>query len=195
MSLRSLWSRIAQHVMKKEIADARKKGSAVMSIVDGNKRLLFILGFIVSGMIGVLTGQDVTQWTNYGLETLGWQDDVLRAEATRIATLVVPLLLAVWAATSALLKMYKQFKAGAKIVELNKPIAVVKAALADGTLTVVAAEPVLLRVAENEKAPAVALVAPPAPPEVLAAPLPVIEGPTLPTDEAFRKDWESRLKR
>jgi hypothetical protein len=42
--------------------------------------------------------------------------------------------------------MWQQYQAGAKLSELNKPIGVLKAAVADGTLGVVALQPVVLSV-------------------------------------------------
>ena len=134
-----------------------------MKIADGNKRLAFIIGFIITGLIGFFTGTDATQWADYALSIMDWEDEALRAEAARISALAVPLILAIWAAGSALWKMYKQFKAGAKITELNKPIAVIKAAKADGTLTVIAPEPVVLRVIDVGSKIPTAIIVPIAP--------------------------------
>ena len=111
---------------------------------EGNKRFLFILGFIGAGIAEFFTGQDVGYWLQLWLEDSGWSDPLEIHTARRIATVFVPLLIAVWAAGSTAWKMVKQYKAGATLTELNKPVGVVKAAIADGSLASLTTSPTAL---------------------------------------------------
>lgn len=109
----------------------------MLKLLDGNKRLLVVLGFVVSSFVAMLTGQDVSQWLDLALRAFGWTDASAIASAKELSTQIVPLLFAIWAAVSGLRKIRKQWKAGATPTEINSPIGVVKAAVADGTLALV----------------------------------------------------------
>ena len=126
--------KLALRLVKSKVDKARQGGSSVLKLLDGNKRLILVLGFIVSGLVALATGHDVTQWIDLGLRAFGWQDAGLIEFAKGVATQAVPLLWAVWAAAHALLKMWRQYKAGATLTELNSPAGVVKQAIADGTI-------------------------------------------------------------
>jgi hypothetical protein len=130
----------------------------MLKLIDGNKRTIVTLGFVVSGFIALLTGQDVGQWLDLALRALGWSDAVVIANAKEIAVQIVPLLFALWAAVSGLLKMWKQSKAGATAKEINSPMGVIKAAVADGSLQVVQPTEAKRATLELEGAPVVAKV-------------------------------------
>jgi len=177
-ALRSLGTRW----LRGKVDGARKGGSAVLKLMDGNKRLLVVLGFIVSGFVALVTGQDVSAWLDVILRATGWTNPEMIEGAKGLATQIVPMLFAIWAAAHGLWKMWKQHKAGATASELSSPIGVVKAALADGTLTVSARNPVVLKMTdaaptEAKAAPIVAvMIAEPTPlpdPAPKPAPLPV----------------------
>jgi hypothetical protein len=106
----------------------------MLRLLDGNKRLLVVLGFIIAGFVQLLTGQDVGQWIGLFLRAFGWTDPALIDTAKAVAGKVAPMLFAIWAAAHSLWKMYRQWKAGASLSELNSTAGVVKAAIADGSL-------------------------------------------------------------
>jgi hypothetical protein len=140
---------LALRWLRGRVDAARKRGSSVLRFLDGQKRLIVVLGFIVSGFVALLTGQDVGQWLDLLLRALGWQDAAIIADAKELATQIVPLLFAIWAAAHALWGMWKQHKAGARASELGSPVGVIRAAVADGTVKVVAPEPMVLRLTET----------------------------------------------
>lgn len=125
---------LALRWLKGKIGKARKGGSAVLRFLDGQKRLIVVLGFIVSGFVALLTGQDVSQWLDLGLRAFGWSDADIIANAKGLATQIVPLLFAIWASVHALVKMWKQHKAGASVAELGSTTAAVKQARAEGII-------------------------------------------------------------
>lgn len=145
----------------------------MLKLLDGNKRLLVVLGFTISSFVALLTGQDVSQWLDLALRAMGWTDPTTINDAKMLATEIAPLLFAVWAAVHALWKMWEQHKAGATVAQINSPIGVVKAAIADDMLKVQSASPVTLVMAAEplvaeEAASTVSLRVQPIPP----APLP-----------------------
>ena len=107
----------------------------MLKLLDGNKRLIVVLGFIISGFVAVLTGQDVSQWLDLGLRTFGWMDPGVIAVAKEMATQIVPLLFAIWAALHALWKMWQQHRAGATPTELLSSTGYVKEALDAGRIS------------------------------------------------------------
>jgi hypothetical protein len=141
---------------------AWRKDSGVMgkiaTLLDGNKRTIVTIGFVLSGLVAMLTGQDVGGWLDIALRALGWSDAGVIASAKEVATQLVPLLFAIWAAVGGLLKMWKQWKAGATPVEINSPAGVIKAAVADGSLQVVQPTEAKRATLELEGAPVVAKV-------------------------------------
>ena len=134
---------------KGKVDAARKGGNQMVKLLDGNKRTIVTLGFIVSGTVALVTGYDVSQWLDLVLRTFGWTDPVIIDGAKELATQIVPLIFALWAAASGLVKMWKQHQAGATPTEIGSPIGVVKAALADGTLAVASAAPATLIMAPS----------------------------------------------
>jgi len=159
---------LALRWLKGKVDGARKGGSAAMKLIDGNKRLIVVLAFIVSGFVALLTGNDVSQWIDLILRAMGWTDAALINDAKGLATQIVPMLFAIWAAVSALIKMWQQRKAGATLAEINSPTGVVKAAIADGTLR--SNVPVVLSIADKPKPD---LAAPPV--EMLVMPASKVE--------------------
>ena len=125
---------LALRWLKGKVDKARKGGSTVLKALDGQKRLIVVLGFIVSGFVALLTGQDVSQWLDLGLRAFGWTDAEYLAGAKGLATQIVPLLFAIWASAHALWKMWKQHKAGASVAELGSTTAAVKEARAEGII-------------------------------------------------------------
>jgi len=149
-ALRSLGTRW----LRGKVDNARKGGSAVLKLMDGNKRLLVVLGFIVSGLVALVTGQDVSAWLDVILRATGWTNPEMIEGAKGLATQIVPMLFAIWAAAHALWKMRAQWKAGATASELNGPVGVVKAAVADGTLASATKTPVVLTMTDKASTPA-----------------------------------------
>ena len=136
----SLFDKLAQKLalrwLKGKVDKARKGGSTVLKALDGQKRLIVVLGFVVSGFVALLTGQDVSQWLDLGLRATGYTDAEMIGGAKSLATQIVPLLFAIWAAAHALWKLYGERKAGATVAELGTTAGAVKAAVADGSLVV-----------------------------------------------------------
>lgn len=128
---------LALRWLKSQVDAARKGGSHVLKLIDGNKRTIVTLGFVLSGFVALLTGSDVSQWIELMLRAFGWSDAGVIAGAKELATQIVPMLFAIWAAAGGLWKMWKQHKAGATAKEINSPAGVLKAAVADGSLVVV----------------------------------------------------------
>ena len=122
--------------VKGKVDGARKGGSDVLKALDGQKRLIVVLGFIASGLVALLTGQDVSQWLDFGLRATGYTDAEMIAGAKDLATQIVPLVFAIWAAGHGLWKLYKERKAGATVAEMGSTAGAVKAAVADGSLVV-----------------------------------------------------------
>ena len=127
---------LALRWLKGKVDKARKEGSNVLKALDGQKRLIVVLGFVLSGLVALFTGQDVSQWLDLGLRATGYTDAGMIAGAKELATQVVPLLFAIWAAAHALWKLYGERKAGATVAELGTTAGAVKAAVADGSLVV-----------------------------------------------------------
>jgi hypothetical protein len=156
---------LAVRWVKGKVDGARRRGSEMQKLLDGNKRLVVTLGFILAGLITLLTGRDVGTWLDLALRAFGWTDAALISGAKELATQIVPLLFAIWAAVSGLWKMWRQHKAGATTTELSSPVGVVKAALADGSLAVASPRPATLVMTTGTKlvggAPVTLIVEPP----------------------------------
>ena len=132
--------------LKRRIDALRKGGSPMLRLLDGNKRLVLVLGFIISGFVALLTGQDVSQWLDLILRAIGWQDADIIGAAKETATVIVPMIWAIWAGAHGLWKMWKQHRAGATASEIGSPAGVVKAAVKDGSLRALDANPVILEI-------------------------------------------------
>lgn len=120
--------------LKGKVDNARNGGSAVLKALDGQKRLIVTLGFIVSGLVALATGQDLSQWLDLGLRALGWSQPDIVDGGRAIATKAAPLLFAAWAALHALWKFWKEHRAGATLKELGTTTAAVKQARAEGII-------------------------------------------------------------
>lgn len=125
-------------VAQRMVDSWRREGpmGKVLALLDGQKRLVVTLGFIISGLVAMLTGQDVGQWLDLALRAIGWTDAGLIESARAFATQLVPMLFALWAAIHALWKLWKERKAGATAVEMGSTGGAVKAAVASGDLVV-----------------------------------------------------------
>jgi hypothetical protein len=87
---------------------ARKEGSGIMKAADGNKRLLFVLGFIVAQCVALATGQDVTHILGGLMQALGWSDAAMVASAQQVACVWAPLIFAFVAAGHAIWKQWRK---------------------------------------------------------------------------------------
>lgn len=109
-------------------ADKSRRDGGMVKSLDGWKSLILVLGFIASTLYALATGHDVSALVRGVFGALGWSGEGLESAAT-IATVVAPLLWAIWAAGSRLAKVYRQLKAGAKPGELLSTQGYVKAAI------------------------------------------------------------------
>ncbi len=114
---------------------ARAKGRIVLKFLDGNKRLIFVLVFLASGLLKLATGQDIDHLLGGLFQLVGWNDPASTGYASQFATVFAPLIFALWAAAHALWKAWKQWKAGATLTEVNSTAGIVKLAAAEGTLS------------------------------------------------------------
>lgn len=134
----SLFDKLAQKLalrwLKGKVETARKEGSGLMKALDGWKSLIVVVGFIGASLVALVTGQDVGALLTPLFQAIGWgaAEDISRAKT--FATIVAPLLLAVWAAGSRLWKAVKQYRAGASPGELLSTEGYVKQARAEGKL-------------------------------------------------------------
>ena len=112
----------------------RKEGNPVLKFIDGNERKLWLLAFVVVGLVKALTGHDVTQLMNGILAAGGWGSSSDATWAADASVGLVTWLTALYAAGRGLWDWYKQHKAGATVTELGSAPGVVKAAMADGSL-------------------------------------------------------------
>lgn len=126
--------KIALRWLKRKVDGARKEGNPMLKALDGWKSFVVVLGFIASSAYALATGQDVGTLVAAVLSAVGWADADLIARAKVLATVVAPLLFALWAAVSRVRKAVQQFRAGAKPSELLSAAGYVKAAIADDTL-------------------------------------------------------------
>jgi hypothetical protein len=129
-----LAQKLALRWLKGKVGKARQEGSHVLKAVDGWKSLIVVLGFIASSVYALASGQDVGALIQVLLGAMGWVDGDMIARAKAFATVVAPLLLAIWAAGSRLSKAMKQYRAGAKVGELLSTEGYVKQARAEGLI-------------------------------------------------------------
>jgi len=134
--------------LRSKIRDERKKGNSVLKFIDGKKSFLFVVAFLIAGVIQGITGHDVSGLVDTFLRAMDWSDPEAIARAKDVSTRLVPLAIAAWAAISAGWKMRQQYKAGATIGELAQPVGIVKAAAADGTLEVLGPKHVVLQISD-----------------------------------------------
>ncbi len=126
--------RIALGRIKAKVDRARKAGSEMMKALDGQKRLIVVLGFIVSALVSLTTGQDVGQWLDMGLRAMGWTSAEDIAAAKAFALQIAPLILSLWAAACGIIKLIKQRKAGATFKEMGSVEGYAKLAIAEGVV-------------------------------------------------------------
>ncbi len=102
--------------------------------LDGWKSLGVVLGFMLATVYTLLTGHDVSALIGSILSALGWADVDLIEHAKVLATVVAPLAIAIWAASSRIWKAVRQFRAGAKPAELLSMTGYLKQARAEGVI-------------------------------------------------------------
>lgn len=136
----------------RKVSSLRKGGSVMMKLLDGNKRLILVLGFVITSLYSLATGDDVRPLVESVLKGIGWTDGDTIANASGVATLIAPLVWAIWASVSALWKMWKQHKAGASVTQLNSPEGIVKLAVAEGVVKSASLKPVVLNIMDKTRA-------------------------------------------
>lgn len=110
----------------------RRTGSETMKALDGWKCLIVTVGFIASAVYTLATGHDLSGLIGGAATAMGWGDLAQRAQM--FAGIVAPLVLALWAAGSRLVKAVRQYRAGATATEMLSTEGYVKQAVADGTM-------------------------------------------------------------
>jgi hypothetical protein len=131
-----LAKKLAARWLKGKIDKARKDGSNVLKFLDGQKRTIVTLLFVVSGFVAMLTGQDVSQWIDLILRSTGYTNYDMIENSKVLATQIVPLAFAIWASIHAAIKFIRERQAGATLPELGTVAGAVKAAVAKGDLVV-----------------------------------------------------------
>jgi hypothetical protein len=129
-----LAQKVALHWLKGKADKARKEGSDVTKILDGNKRLVVCVVFVLAGVLKMLTGYDVSQVLGMLLPAVGWSDRETMDYAVQVVTFFVPLLVAAIAAGHGIWKGWKQVRAGATLTEVNSLPGYVKQAQAEGLI-------------------------------------------------------------
>jgi len=163
-----------------KVAGARESGSEAMKALDGWKTWISAVVWIGVAFWALLSGQDLTPIAQGIAEALKWETPT--GENVILYAMVANTLFAIWGVAGKVMKARAQAKAGATAGELLGPIGVIKAAVADGTLTAAGRDPVVLNMTdkaptEAKAAPIVAvMIAEPSPVSVVPskpAPLPV----------------------
>ena len=126
--------KLALRWLKRKADRARKEGNGIMKALDGWKSLIVVLGFIGSSVYALASGQDIGVLVGALLSSMGWADATLIDRAKTLATVIAPLVLALWAAGSRIGKAVKQYRAGAKPGELLSIEGYVKQAQAEGLI-------------------------------------------------------------
>jgi hypothetical protein len=136
----NVFDRVAQKLalrwLRRTADTARKEGNPVLKALDGWKGFIFVLGFILSGLYALVSGQDVSALLIEAFKAGGWNDPEGMGRAQVFATVIVPMLWAVWSTVSRGWKAYQQYRAGAKPSELLSTEGYVKQALADGQIRI-----------------------------------------------------------
>lgn len=134
----SLFDKLAQKLalrwVRGKVDKFRKEGSTVTKLLDGNKRLIVCVVFVLAGVLKMLTGYDVSQVLGMMLPAVGWSDRETMDYAVQVATFFVPLLVAAIAAGHGMWKGWRQIKAGATLTEVNSLPGYVKQARAEGLI-------------------------------------------------------------
>lgn len=100
----------------------------MMKALDGNKRLIFVLAWLIAAVVQMVTGHDVSQILVLVGGAIGWADPATLELAKQVATFWAPLIFGVLAAGHAAWKGWKQWKAGARVSEINSVEGYVKLA-------------------------------------------------------------------
>lgn len=129
-----LAQKLALRWLKGKADKARREESGFMKALDGWKSFIVVLGFIGASVAALVTGQDVGGLLTPIFQAVGWSQAEELAKAKTFATVVAPLLLAVWAAASRLWKAVKQYRSGARAGELLSTEGYVKQARAEGLI-------------------------------------------------------------
>ncbi len=125
---------LALRWLRGKAADLRQEGNPVLKYLDGNKRLLFCILFCVAGLYHMISGHDISGILVVVLQTTGFSDSNALAVGQTFAGIFVPLAFAAWASLHGLYKGWKQWQAGATPLEINKPVGIVKLAIATGSV-------------------------------------------------------------
>jgi len=134
---------LALRWLASKVRKMRQGGNAVLKLLDGWKSFLVVVGFIGATLYALVTGHDVGGLVQAFFGAIGWADADLIERARVFATVIAPLLLAIWAAGSRLLKAWHQYRAGATPAELLSSAGYIKAALSAGKLEATALGPAL----------------------------------------------------
>lgn len=126
--------KLALRMLGGKLNKLRKEGSTVTKLLDGNKRLIVCVVFVLAGVLKMLTGYDVSQVLGMMLPAVGWSDRETMDYAVQVATFFVPLLVAAIAAGHGMWKGWRQIKAGATLTEVNSLPGYVKQARAEGLI-------------------------------------------------------------
>jgi len=156
-------------------SSARKGGSEAMKFLDGKRTFFSAVIWIGVALWALVTGHDLTPIAQGVSEALQWETPT--GQTIIFYGLIANLLLAMWGSGMKVWKAIQQRKAGATVRELLQPIGVVKAAIADGTLTAGTKNPVVLKM--TDKAPTEAKAAPVVA-VMIAEPTPVPAAPPKP---------------
>jgi hypothetical protein len=110
---------LALRWVRGKVERARKEGNAVMKLLDGNKRLIFVLVWLVGAVVQLFTGHDFSQIIGLVGGAIGWADPATLKLAQEAATFWAPLIFGLIAAGHATWKGWTQWKAGARVLEIN----------------------------------------------------------------------------
>ena len=137
-------TKVSAWFLGRKLDAARKGGSTLLKLLDGNKRLLMVLGFVIGGVFGW-----GPEWVGLAFRTARWDDTTMIEWAKTLAAQITPVVLGLMTLWATYRKMRAQRAAGATLMELNKPIGIIKAAIADDQVKVQGDRPVTLVVASE----------------------------------------------
>jgi hypothetical protein len=109
-------------------------GGAMWNFMNGRKGMWISIGVIISSVVFLMTGVDVSQWLELALKSAGMSDPAMIEEAKKLATAWAPLIAAAIAATHTWYKNRKQRKAGATFAEAGSLVGQAKLAIAEGVV-------------------------------------------------------------
>lgn len=135
-----LFSAVGQKValswLGHKVSGLRKRGSPVVKALDGKKGYIVALGVVVAGVVHATTGYEVGPLMEAAFRAAGWGEE-LSSDTARLATGVVPVILAAWASWDGFRKLRKQRQAGATFTEALSTVGAVKVAIVERIIPVV----------------------------------------------------------